>query len=229
MSEVTNLPPVARGRWLLCGTALLAILTAAAPAGAQSLGLLFGFSSTTVAGPIATTAAQGPNLTRTSVSRREGSIFGIFAGTSLQRAVALEVDGLLSFRGAAIQTATISPATGQIIGATIAADRLIYLDVPVLARVTVGSLWRRDVHITAGPAFGLRIGAKDVATNAGLGSLVKRFDPSFIIGGGMNVGSALIQARYEWSLQNIANGPGLLGSGTMKNHAFQIAAVLRLY
>jgi hypothetical protein len=203
-------------------------LVVGVPVHAQDLGFVIGFSSTTVSGPIGSQTAAAQAGTTTTVSRLQGSIFGVFVGAGMGRAASLEIDGLAAFRGATIQTATLSPLTGQPVTSSTASDRLIYLDVPVLARVAVGRLWRRDVHLTVGPAFGVLLSARDAFTNSGLGSQIKRFDPAFVVGGGVNLGAVVIQGRYEWSLQNVANGPGLLGAGVMKNRSFHIAAILTI-
>jgi hypothetical protein len=90
--------------------------------------------------------------------------------------------------------------------------------VPVLARLNIAKVHQRDVHIVIGPAFGFRV--------TGEKGLIASYDPSLIAGGGVTLGNAIVQVRYERGLRNIAIGAGPLGGGVWRNRAFILSAGL---
>lgn len=188
----------------------------AGQASAQDLGLIFAAGSTSVNGPITPPASGSIPVPATSRTRREGAFVGFFLASPARRAVSMEVDAALSIKGV------------NLFGGIAASDRMFYLSVPVLVRVTLATIERCPIYALAGPSFGIQAGAANLRTNTDVSGLVKRFDQGFVAGGGALVHDFFLQVRYEWSLRNIAKGAGLLGSGTMKNSALWLAVAIRL-
>jgi Outer membrane protein beta-barrel domain len=200
-------------RLALVAVVLTFVAGTAAPASAQNAGLVLGVTSSTVSmGPSPSASAVAPTL-----SRYSGAIMGGFLSTSLKRRVSLDVEGVYIVRGIKLQTAT-----------ALSADRLSYLAAPVLARAVLGQMGPVSVHVVAGPSFGFRIGASDIANNIGLGNEVTRFDLGLVVGGGIQFRTYILEVRYEQGLTNIAQNGGLLGTGTMKNRTIAVLGMLPL-
>ena len=86
---------------------------------------------------------------------------------------------------------------------------LDYVEVPVLARLSRGSPGGRTWYLVAGPSFGWLARAKARADFGGsteeidLTEDVERFDIGVAAGGGVELGSIVIDARYTHGLSDI--------------------------
>jgi len=102
---------------------------------------------------------------------------------------------------------------------------LVYLEIPVLARLTIPTSVRVTPTIFAGPALGLKIKGQQEAEYQGQSTSeeiegLKSTDFGLVLGGGLDVdtgyGKILVDLRYEFGLTNI------LEEGDIKNGAFLI-------
>jgi hypothetical protein len=190
--------------------ATLLLGAAARPARAQAIGFVIGYSNTTING--------GPTASTVATSGYSGSILGISVGSDDRKPVSFAAEALFATKGVQV----FQPNVSKII-------RLRYFEVPVLARVRIAKIGRgSSAHLLAGPSFAYRVGAADLSSTADIGSQVKKFDAGFQFGGGVTFNGVLLEARYEWGLVNIANGAGVMGTGTMKNRALHLAVVAHI-
>ena len=192
---------------------------AVAPARAQDYGLLVGYSRTTAEGPIPAPTPP-PNVPASQVSvsrtRREGSSIGMFIATSVRRRLGVEVDVLWSTKGVKVNAVGAAASSA---GLTTFSDHLLrYVEIPLLARVNVAKIHGREIHVVVGPSLGIRV--------TGGKGLISTYDPALVAGGGVTLGNAIIQLRYERGLHNLAIGDGPLGGGVWRNRAFILTAAL---
>jgi hypothetical protein len=86
---------------------------------------------------------------------------------------------------------------------------LDYVELPLLARWSKGAPRQRSLYVVAGPSLGLLVRAKTRADFGGateeldISDDVERFDLGVAIGGGIELGSILVDGRYTHGLSDI--------------------------
>ncbi len=146
------------------------------------------------------------------VSSIWGAAAGIFVGKPLTDSLGLQIEALVSQRGARDETAGRSTTV-----------RLAYLDVPVLLRVGNTQSDRLHAHAFAGPTFGFKLkadGPNDSIFGGGnTTGEVKAFDLGLTLGAGFDVDRISVDARYTFGLRNVAVAPS---DGVVKNRSFAL-------
>ncbi|MDU0370744.1 outer membrane beta-barrel protein [Hymenobacter endophyticus] len=135
---------------------------------------------------------DGENLGSTSTRYKTYYHGGILYEANVLGPVSIQPELLYSLQGSSIRTA---------IGNYDA--KLHYLNLPVLAKVTVG-----PVFVEAGPQVGFMV-ANEKANQVGGGGgyRFKRTDFSLAAGGGLKLGNLLLGARFNAGLNDIDETP----------------------
>lgn len=140
---------------------VLAVASGVRDAAAQvKVGILIGVNSASLTIPEALLPVEDLDLT-VSVGRRWGLIAGGFVDIPAGRSLALELGAMFSQKGS---STTIS-IPGVVSGTS--DTRIDYLDIPILAVVTVAQFSQGKVHFLAGPSIGVKVGARSKATVEG--------------------------------------------------------------
>jgi hypothetical protein len=128
-----------------------------------------------------------------------GVAAGVFATRSLNRNVGVQIEALVSQRGAKL------PVDGPTL-------RLTYLDVPLLVRVGNTTTNRTHFHAFAGLAPGFKLNAKlsdnAVRLTPTITKDIKTFDLGLPIGVEVERGAWSFDARYTFGLTDINDVPG---------------------
>jgi opacity protein-like surface antigen len=148
-----------------------------------------------------------------------GAVAGVFFGLNVTDNLALQVEGLVSQRGARSNAG----------GSVDTTYRLAYLDVPVLARLGSTNTNGTHFHVFTGPQFSVLINAKQ-STEGVSGSIdfkdeLKSSDLGWTIGAGVEQGNLSLDARYTLGLVNINASPS---DGVTKSRAFAVMVGFRL-
>jgi opacity protein-like surface antigen len=190
--------------------ALFAIILAPAIAAAQvtTYPMTFGIK----AGVNASTLSTEDSLLDTSTIW--GAAGGIFTGRNISENVGIQLEALLSQRG----------AIDNSLGSSETRLRLTYLDVPLTARF--GSTTTNDVHFHAftGPQLGINLSAKAkndfVGVEEDLDEEVKGWDFGWTLGAGVEMNNISLDARYTLGLTNIDASES--SDGSIKNRTFTV-------
>jgi len=202
-------------RFLSASVACLLVLGAVSVASAQepvAFGVKAGVTFSNVS-----ISASGVTL---SPSRRTGLSAGAFAIVPLStKNLVIQPEALVTMKGAEISES----------GAK-AVEKYVYLDVPVLVRYNFNTASATKPFVFAGPVVSLLISAKDEFSYGGssseddIKSDMKSSEFSLALGGGVEFGKLLVDARYVAGLTNIMSDKALDGiDGTLKNKAFIIS------
>lgn len=144
---------------------------------------------------------------------RIGAVVGLFVDVPVNDAVSFQPEFLYSMQGAKLTE-----------GGDSATIDLHYVQVPLLARIKLGA--GSPAGLLVGPAFGIRTRAnfKAGGETQDLNDAVKKWDAGLVTGIGINLGRAVLDARYTWGLTNvdISENPD-----TIKNRVFSVTAGLR--
>lgn len=149
----------------------------------------------------------GPDVADEDVKSRVGIAAGGFATLGISRNVAIQPELLYSQKGA---KSTEGEVTSRV--------RLSYVEVPVLLKLRFPGSGGGTVvpHVYAGPYFGVRVGCSVSASNgtatisSGCGDQaadihIKSSDFGATFGGGVDVGRAIIDVRYDLGLSKIGS------------------------
>ncbi len=209
------------GSWVL-GLAIL--VAASAPAAAQtaapaakplSVSLVGGLNSATMSTPFPEVMIPELSL---SQGRRVGFVGGVLLDIPVAAPLAIQTGGLLSFKGTTMKAAVMDLGTAEIDA------RMVYLDVPALARVGVAKSGSTSAYLLVGGTLGLRLSADVIGSSGGFSqsesitSETSAVDFGLTIGGRVDVGRGIIDVRYTHGLVNVAPETGPAGE-TIKHRA----------
>lgn len=118
---------------------------------------------------------------------------------------------LPAFAGLELQTEVLYSMKGARVEETGLDTRLMldYIEVPVLARLARGPRGGTRYFVAGGPSFGLRVRARTRTDFGGaveeidISDDVERFDVGVAVGGGVELGALVIDARYTFGLTDI--------------------------
>jgi opacity protein-like surface antigen len=157
-----------------------------------------------------------------------GFAIGGFVGLQLTPGFAIEPEVLYIQKGA---KETSSSNTGTITGKI----KVPYVEFPVLAKLRIPAKGGGIVspHLYAGPALAFKAGChakfsqgstsiSDSCDATSLNIKIKSTDFSLAFGGGVDVGRAIIDVRYDLGLTKIGNDPS--GGNDVKNRTFYLLA-----
>lgn len=190
---------------LFLGLALL--LTAASPAAAQ---MTFG-----VKGGL-NVANLDFDPEDESPDSRMGLVLGVVVTQPIRNRFGLQIEGLYVQKGAKDEFSE----EGLNFKSTFKLD---YIEIPVLANIALTSSDQVKFSVLAGPSFAFLVNDKQVTEVNGdeeesdIGE-VKSYDVGFALGGAVQTGQFLIDARYTWGLVNINDDPD--DDGKVKNKGF---------
>jgi hypothetical protein len=196
---------------------LFVFALSAVPAAAQtggnaprpvSVDVVGGVNLATLSLPIGTIFEDAPFDIDASIGRRTGLVGGVLVGVPMGRSAAFETGALLSVRGASMKV------TVEGFGTATGAFRMIYLDVPALARLRVVTTPHGPLSLLAGPTIGFRLHARSSASFMGetmtqtFTDGVTAVDVGLTVGGRLEFGRGLADVRYTHGLRNAATETG---------------------
>jgi len=141
---------------------------------------------------------------------RIGYAVGGFVAIGLGNGFSIQPEALYTQKGTSI---TVSEGTASS-EMKLKAD---YVDVPILGRFTFGKGLRR--YVFAGPPLNFLISAKaksgflGTASEIDVSETVESFEAALVLGGGIEIGPLLVEARWSEGLTNIAVD-GMTAAGT---------------
>jgi outer membrane protein with beta-barrel domain len=121
----------------------------------------------------------------------------------------------------------------QTAGGTFSA-RLHYLDVPLLVRFRAPVNSQKPVYLFGGPNFGMKLGSSATLESEGnevdedIEPALKTLDLGFAVGGGMEFGRYMIEARFTGGLTDIA-AASYPHPDSLHNRAFSVMVGLKLH
>ncbi len=192
--------------------ACLALAAGAAPSLAQDSG--FGVKGGVNLANQELTGSGAP-----STSMRVAAVAGGFLTLPLGSWLAVQAEGLYTMKGAKVSVSGID--------STLQID---YLEVPLLARVRLGS-GHRHYYVAGGVAPAFRVRARAATTfststeELDVSDQVERFDLGVAAGGGMQAGALVIDARYTFGLRDIDTDK--TDSSRTKNRTIAVTAGFR--
>jgi len=178
-------------------------------------GVLIGVNSASLTIPETFLPTEDLDLT-VSVKRRTGMIVGGFVDVPVAKSLALEVGALFSQKG----SATVISIPGVVSGN--ADTRIQYLDIPILAVVSVAKFSQASVHLLVGPSIGVKIGARLKATVEGesetqdISDQIPSTDMGLLLGGRVEFSrGVLAEFRYTQGFTDLSDG-----DESVKNRVF---------
>ena len=157
-----------------------------------------------------------------------GFAVGGFVALQLTPSFSIEPEALYIQKGAKeTVTSNTGPITGKI--------KVPYVEFPVLAKLRIPAKGGSIVspHLYAGPALAFKAGChakfsqgstsiSDSCDATTLNIKLKSTDFSLAFGGGVDVGRAIVDVRYDLGLTKIGNNPS--GNNDVKNRTFYLLA-----
>ncbi|MBI2822990.1 MAG: PorT family protein [Acidobacteria bacterium] len=146
---------------------------------------------------------EGPGGAELDSELRLGLLAGAFVAANINRYLAIQPEALFSRKGTRLEGHTEDPFPLE------ASVRLDYIEVPVLARLSI-SRGARAGYLIAGPAIGFSVGT-DLRAQISSRSLperdisdeIKNTEVSFVLGGGVQLRHLLVEGRYTQGLTKI--------------------------
>jgi len=137
--------------------------------------------------------------------RRIGLLAGVVIDVPIATRLAFETGAFYSEKGSNVLATVPGLGTGE-------ADlKMIYVDVPTLARVGLAGNERTRVYLIGGATMGFRVHARtrteapgEATTTQDFTSEIPAFDIGLTIGGRVTVGRAMFDVRYLHGLLNLA-------------------------
>lgn len=185
---------------------------AAAPAGPRRInyGVRFGPSFTTL------TSVETFDETAAAAAFEPTLNFGGFANIELAGPLSFQPELLFASKGERIRdkdAAPVTTPTGEL--KLPPADRVIlvrYLEFPLLLRMSKRTHENTSLYVIAGPAFSFMRNAvirqvADAGRHEDIEEQVNGGDLSYILGGGLQHGRWLVDARITRGMRNIASDP----------------------
>jgi len=184
---------------LLTSLTVLALVATAAPAQAQSGGIKGGFLYSTLNFDEASDVWDSNN----------GWTAGLFFGSSKEKTAGFLGEINFQQRGG---------------GSALGDVKLYYMSIPFMLRVGAGDAV--NVYAIAGPSFDIKIGESN-PDDVDLVQEWEGIDFGITLGGGVEFGFFLVEARINWGLRNIAKSALLFEGDELKSRSFALQAGFR--
>lgn len=142
---------------------------------------------------------------------------GLFVRRNMSDRFALQVEALIGQRGAEDDD---NPPDGRF--------RLLYLDVPVTARLGTTTTSGLGLYVFTGPQFSVRLKAEELAYEGGTRSIkdeIRSWDFGWTVGVGADVRRFSVDARYTHGILDINKTPG----GWVRNSALNVLFGVALF
>lgn len=126
-----------------------------------------------------------------------------YSAFNLTERFAVQPEVLFSRKGSRFEGHTEDPLPVE------ASMTLDYVEMPVLARLSIPSRGPRAVYLLAGPALGFSVGTSFRLTIGGqsrdedISEEIAKIEASFVVGGGVQLGHLLVEGRYTQGLTRI--------------------------
>jgi opacity protein-like surface antigen len=149
-----------------------------------------------------------------SENQQLGFTAGVFGSTRLAGPLYLDIEALVTTKGTKYDFADFENEL-----------RLTYLELPVLARVRVLRAGAVTAYVSGGASFAFKL--KEVQKEAGeetsVDDDVKKWDIGIAMGGGVSIGSFVVDARYTLGLIDIVDvDTAGFAEPTAKNKAISV-------
>jgi hypothetical protein len=214
----------APGTRITVAVATAIVLTAAAPARAQwlNLGAKGGVALATqsISGGVPT-PASGSGGSTPSPKQRAGLVAGVFETLPLLSWIDVQAEALYTTRGSKVTFGSVTTTA-----------EIDYLDVPVLGRVKT-RMGKWTLYAAAGPSTAFKLRARTRASFSGstqeidIGSQVETIDFGASMGGGVERGRLVFDARYTLGISDIDKDK--TDATTTRNRTVAITAGYRLH
>ena len=159
-------------------------------------------------------AKAGLNLDDLSFDPAEGCC-EMKTGLAIGGFVDMGLRGTWSFQPEVLFMQKGAEDTGRSQAATISLD---FIEIPLLMKANFQASGRSRPFVVVGPGIGFKTSAK--VEDQDIGDEVDSSEFSVIFGGGVTLGSAIIEARYDLGLSDLASDT----NGTAKSRTFSILA-----
>jgi hypothetical protein len=184
---------------LLASLTVLTLAVTAAPAQAQSGGIKGGFLYSTLSFDETSDVWDSNN----------GWTAGLFFGSSKEKTAGFLGEINFQQRGG-------GSAFGDV--------KLYYLSIPFMLRVGAGDAV--NVYAIGGPSFDIKIGESN-PDDVDLVQEWEGIDIGITLGGGVEFGFFIVEARVNWGLRNIAKSALLFEGEDLKSRSFALQAGVR--
>lgn len=156
------------------------------------------------------TFAVTPSEAGVGFDSRSGITAGVYTVVAAHAPVAFQPELLVGTRGA---TLSIEDVTASV--------RLTYLEVPLLARVTMGTSSDVRIFAVAGPSIAMRLAAHSVFGDEteNISDETRAADVGLLLGGGLVLGRAHVEVRYTWGLRSVNPDDD---DGSVRNRALSL-------
>jgi len=175
-----------------------------------------GLTGGVVAGAnISSAQLAGSDATGISAGNKAGLFVGGFALWPITQIVAIQPEVAYSQR-----RFTVKDTVGSFSGT----EKWDWIEVPILARVSVWHAGRRSVYVVGGPGFEYLVQAKEEAagTTGDVKDDVNRFDVSIVAGAGISMGRFGVEARYDAGLKDLNKDNNLGNDLTVKSRTIRV-------
>jgi hypothetical protein len=164
---------------------------------------------------ISSVRLTGPDATGINTSNKAGLFVGVLALWPITPVVAIQPEVAYSQRHFALN---------DTIGSFAATEKWDWIEVPVLARVSVWHAGRHSIYVAGGPGFEFLVRAKEEAgvTTSDVKDDVTRTDVSIVAGAGVSVGKIGFEVRYDGGLRDLNKNNGLGDALTVKSRTLRV-------
>jgi hypothetical protein len=146
---------------------------------------------------------EGPGGAEIDAEFRVGLVAGAFVAFNITGRWAIQPEVLFSRKGTRLKGHTEDPLPVE------ASVTLDYVEMPVLARLSIPTRGPRAAYLLAGPALGfsvatsyrLEIGGQ--SRDEDISREIANTEVSFVVGGGVQLGHVLVEGRYTQGLTRI--------------------------
>lgn len=164
------------------------------------------------------------DVTGVSTSDRTGFAAGGFLMVRWKNGVAIQPEFLYTQKGVNVTAPGDLASTAQV------RAKFDFVDVPILARYTFGKGVRG--YVFGGPSFDFKVSAKirsivlGASDEQDISSDVKSFEFALVVGGGVEFGPILVEARWSEGLTNL-DTVETSGAAALKTRTFLLLGGLR--
>jgi outer membrane protein with beta-barrel domain len=146
---------------------------------------------------------EGPGEAEIDAKFRVGLVAGAFVAFNLTERFAVQPEVLFSRKGSRFEGHTEDPLPVK------ASMTLDYVQMPVLARLSIPSRGPHAAYLLAGPALGFSVGTSfrlkigGQSRDEDISEDIAKIEASFVVGGGVHLGHLLVEGRYTQGLTRI--------------------------
>jgi hypothetical protein len=164
---------------------------------------------------ISSAQLAGTDATGISAGNQAGLFVGGFAVWPITRVVAIQPEVAYSQRRFSVK---------DTVGSFSATEKWDWIEVPILARVSLWHTGGRSVYVVGGPGFEFLVRAKEEAAGktGDVKDDVNSVDVSIVAGAGISLGKFGIEARYDGGLKDLNKNNNLGNDLTVKSRTIRV-------